>query len=105
MENEVPTNEAHGLPAAKRRKLNLALKKPLKDCNSTCRFGSPTKTDSLEKAAEGVVPANTRNSTNWPVRTFLSWVEERNKRDTIHKIEPDLLSCNSAERVSYVMRL
>ena len=91
------------VPPAKTRKVSLSLKKPLKDSNSS-RFASPTKSDQFDKAAEGVVPANTRNSTKWAVRTFLLWIEERKKRETQEKIEPDILSCNNADRVSFVMR-
>ena len=89
------------MPPAKK---SLSLKKPLKDSNSS-RSASPTKSDQFDKAAEGVVPANTRNSTNWAVRTFLLCIEERKKRETQEKIEPDILSCNNADRVSFVMRL
>ena len=92
------------VPPAKKRKVSLSLRKPLEESNSS-RFASPTKSDQLHRAAEGVVPTNTRNSTNWAVRTFLLWVEERNKRETQRKIEQDILSCNSADRVSFVMRL
>lgn len=59
-------------PATKRMRKCLSLKKkgePLKDSNSI-RFASPMKTDQLEKAAEGVIPANTQSNTNWAVRTF-----------------------------------
>ena len=100
MENE----EAEGAPPAKTtRRLSLSLKKPLEESNH--RFASPTKPDRISAAAEGVVPANTRNSTNWALRMFLSWAEERNKRDQERKIESDILSCGVADRVSFVMRL
>uniref|UniRef100_A0A1X7U8S4 Uncharacterized protein n=1 Tax=Amphimedon queenslandica TaxID=400682 RepID=A0A1X7U8S4_AMPQE len=46
----------------------------------TTRFGSPTKQQAFEKAAEGVVPDNTRQNTKWALHTFTSWLEERNKR-------------------------
>ena len=42
---------------------------------------SPSKSASMYvKAAEGVVPANTKASTHWCVRTFNSWLEQRNRR-------------------------
>ena len=91
-------------PPTKKRKLSLSLRQPLKDRNSS-RFASPTKRCDLEKAAEGVVLAITRNSTNFAVRTFLSWVEERNKSELEQTIEADILSSNDAERVSFVMHL
>ena len=67
-----------GSPAPKKRRLFLALKKTLKDSNNSTCFSSPTKTDKFEKVPEGVVPANTRNSTNRAVWTFLLWVDEHN---------------------------
>ena len=35
----------------------------------------PTELDALTKAAEGVVPVNTKRSTNWTVRALLSWID------------------------------
>ena len=55
----------------KKRRLSLELKKLLKDSNNSACFSSPTKIDRLEKGAVGVVPANTSNSTNWAVWTFV----------------------------------
>ena len=100
MENEQDCT----VPAAKKRKISLSLKKPLKD-NNTSRFASPTKADHFDRAAEGVIPTNTQNSTNWAVRTFQSWVKERNEREVEYKIEPGIFSCNDPERVSFVMLL
>ena len=101
-ENRVGNAEDHN-PPIKKRRLSLSRKKPLTEVNSS-RFASPTKPDVVEKAAEGVVPENTRQNTRWAVSTFLSWVEERNQRIS-EQIEPDILSSNDAERLSYVLRL
>ena len=59
-------NEAGLNPPQKKRRLSLSRKKPLKEVNIS-RFGSPTKHEDFQKAAEGVVPTNTR-----PVRSGLS---------------------------------
>lgn len=75
----------------------------LKDTNSRWLL-SPTKPDQLEKAAEGVIPMNTRNSTNWAVQTFPTWAEQRNKREDGEKIPLDVLSCQDPGIMSFVMR-
>ena len=89
----------------KKRRVSLSLKKR-KEEKEASRFASPTKRERLEEAALGVVPSNTKHSTDWAVKTFLSWVTERNIRCPDELIEEDILSCCSdAERASYVLRL
>ena len=53
------------LPPTKRRKLDLSLSKRFKDSVSP---------NSLKKAAEGVVPANTKLSNDWAVRNLKVWL-------------------------------
>ncbi len=65
------------VPPRKKRRISLSLKNN--------RFGSPTKQKELEKASEGVVPENTKCNTHWALKTFLSWVNERNTR--VSKVE------------------
>jgi len=102
MEKENETTK----PPSKKRKLSLSRKKPLQEVLNTTRFASPTKLEAVRKAAEGVVPDNTRQNTKWVVSTFLSWVKERNKQvDVEEQIEHDVLSCDDAERVSKVLQL
>ena len=96
-------NERGLTPPNKKRRLSLSCNKPLREVNAS-RFASPTKPDEFKRAAEGVVPNNTRQNTKWAVSTFLSWVEERNKR-VPDQIDCDVLSSNNAERLSYVLRL
>ena len=96
-------NERGLTPPNKKRRLSLSRNKPLREVNAS-RFASPTKPDEFKRAAEGVVPNNTRQNTKWAVSTFLSWVEERNKR-VPDQIDCDVLSSNNAERLSYVLRL
>ena len=90
----------------KKRRVSLSSKKR-KEEKEASRFASPTKRERLEEAALGVVPSNTKHSTDWAVKTFLSWVTERNIRCPDELIEEDILSCCSdAERASYyVLRL
>ena len=52
------------LPPAKRPRLCLSLKHGRVQGEES-RFASPTKEASYEKAAEGVIPANTKASTKW----------------------------------------
>ena len=96
-------NEAGLNPPQKKRRLSLSCKKPLKEVNIS-RFGSPTKHEDFQKAAEGVVPTNTKHSTKWAVSTFVSWVVERNKR-VPEQIDCDILCCIDPERLFNQLRL
>ena len=74
-------------PTPKGRQISLSLKK--KCATSGSRFASPTKVSVLEKAAKGVVPGNTLQSTRWAVNTFITWAKQRNKRMPEEQIELD----------------
>ena len=93
-------NEATA-PPLKRPRLSLSLKKkepPLKE-----RFVSPSKTNSVyEKAAEGVIPSNTRANTNWCIRTIKTWLEQRNIRTAENPecaISPDILESHDVDAI------
>ena len=58
-----------------------------------------------EKAAEGVIPANTKSSTNWDVRTFKALVEERNLKASDDPVPLDLLEKPDADKLCMYMRL
>jgi hypothetical protein len=100
-ENEICENET----PAKKRRLSLSLKKrePLGANNS--RFGSPTKQRVFEAAGEGVVPTNTRASTNWALKTFTEWMKQRNLRAPDDPIPSDILESKEASNVCRIMRL
>ena len=68
------------------KRVSLFLKKPLKEKNASS-IASPTRPDKFEKAAEGDIPENTRHSTNWAMRTFMSWSEQCNQ-NVVEKYTP-----------------
>uniref|UniRef100_A0A1X7VKI5 Uncharacterized protein n=1 Tax=Amphimedon queenslandica TaxID=400682 RepID=A0A1X7VKI5_AMPQE len=69
------------------------------------RFPSPIKSEALHKAAEAVVPNNTKQSKRWAFNTFLTWARERNKRCPDEEIDETIFCCPDAERVSHVLCL
>ena len=46
---------------------------------SVQHFPAPISPGSMEKVCQGYVPVNTSKSTNWSLRVFNAWREERNK--------------------------
>ena len=62
--------ETRDKPTLKRRRISLSLKK--KPTTSGSHFASPTKVSVLDKAAKGVVPGSTLQSTRWAVNTFIT---------------------------------
>ena len=112
-------NELYNEPENKKPRLSLSLKKTrgkaiikstndpaLKQNNSRVdnaspphRFASPVSENDLIIAAGGVIPANTKASTQWAERNFISWITERNKVVPNDPVPVDLLSCHDAELV------
>ena len=88
--------------SSKKPRLSLSLKRPSRP---DARFASPTKPELVEQAAEGVVPTNTKHSTKWAVKTFMSWLKQRNERVPDDQIESSILSCRDHSRLCYVLRL
>ena len=84
-------------------RVSLSLKKSKE--KEASQFASPKKRERLEEAVLGVVPSNTKHSTDWAVKTFLSWVTERNIRCPDELIEDFLSCCSDAKRASYVLCL
>ena len=98
-------------PSAKKRKVSLSLKKkkPLKPSNKklpeASRFAKPVDCIAFDQAAEGVVPVNTKNNTNWAISTFMKWACERNKIcSNDFKIPEDILQSHDQEKICEVMR-
>ena len=93
-------------PPTKRSRLCLSLRKRGREPEDhPSRSGGANSV--YEKAAEGVIPANTRASTNWCVRTFQTWLEQRNSRtaDSLESnIPPDILQSHDVDAVCKVMR-
>ena len=82
----------------KRLKLSLSRTKnktataPLKDCsNDLSRFIAPVSSPEREKAAKGVIPANTRASSNWAIRNFNDWASNRSAMTPDDPVPADLL--------------
>ena len=70
---------------------------------------SPSKTNSVyEKAAEGVIPSNTRANTNWCIRTLKTWLKQRNIRTAGNQecaLSLDILESHDVDAVCRAMRL
>ena len=79
-------------PSSKRSKCAIedATKEPLKE--TTNRFATPKTSPERRKAAEGVVPSNTKSSTRWAENTFNLWVESR--RGSEEPVPEGLLQCH-----------
>ena len=98
----------NGKPSPTRRKLCLSLsrkaKGPLKDIGNETqkRFASPVKENVYNEAAEGVVPANTKQCNEWAVRAFRSWATQRNKPGA--SVPSDRLESNDPHLVAKFMR-
>ena len=92
-----------------KKKIRLSLsrkRKPLEDRDgNTTHFAPPTSIDALEKAAEGVVPSNTKSNTKWATGTFASWLDERNKLGLSDQLDSDVLSSNNTLELSRVLRV
>ena len=88
---------------AKKRTLSLSLKKTSKEGNCS-HFASPTKPDDLTKGAEGIIPVNTKQSTNQVLHALLSGIEQGNERMK-EQIETDISSSDDQERLWYTLRL
>ena len=81
-------------PPKKKSKHSLSLRKKGK---SVERFANPVTTEDLAVAAKGVVPVNTKNSTEWALRNLNNWMEDRNRKVPGDKVPRDLLSVVDAE--------
>ena len=91
-------------PPQKKQKLSLKLQKrePLKEVNN--RFSSPVKEDVFEEAAKGVIPSNTKKSNLWALRTFESWMKQRNVRMPGDPVPSSILQCHDKSAVCKFMR-
>uniref|UniRef100_A0A1X7U0K1 Uncharacterized protein n=1 Tax=Amphimedon queenslandica TaxID=400682 RepID=A0A1X7U0K1_AMPQE len=66
------------------------------------RFPSPIKSEASQKAAEGVVPNNIKQSKRCALNAFLTWVRERNKKCPDEEIDETIFCSSDAEHVSHV---
>lgn len=85
----------------KRLKLSLSRNKnktataPLKDCSNDLnhsRFIAPVSSPEREKAAKGVIPANTTANSNWAIKNFKDWASNRSAMTPNDPVPPDLLN-------------
>ena len=58
----------------------------------------------MKKAAEGVVPSNTKNYTKWAVGTFVTLFEERSKLGLSDQLDSKILSSKDTQELSRVLR-
>ena len=75
---------------------------PLKDSTNqssrgASRFAEPISSPEREKAARGVIPANTESNTQWAVRTFNAWAQNRSFINPTEAVPVDLLESQDPE--------
>lgn len=63
------------------------------------QFASPVSKSQLKKAAEGVVPENTKCNTHWAERNFMNWAMQRNQQVPEDPVPLDLFRSHDAELV------
>ena len=90
----------------KKPRLNLSLKKHNRLSTDSKQFSSPIKKERFQVTNKGVVPTNTKSSTQWAVRTLSVWMSQQNARVSADDAVPmDLLECHDPEKVSKYMHL
>ena len=67
--------------------------------SASSRFAGPTSSPERMKAARGVIPKNTKASTDWALRNFNSWAKNRKSIDPAQAVPPDLLSSDDPSLV------
>ena len=60
------------------------------------RFGNPIESPERLTAARGVVPVNTEASTQWALKHFHAWAQNRSAQETEAAVPVDLLRCHDA---------
>ena len=95
--------------AAKRLRLSLKQKAPttivplMESTNQvhgrSTRFAKPVVSPEREKAAKGVVPANTEASTQWALRNYNAWALNRSFMAADKAVPADLLWSHDADLV------
>ena len=72
----------------------------MKDCtnslNCSC-FITPVSSPEREKAAKGVIPANTWANSNWAIKNFKEWVSNQSATIPDDPVPPELLESQDPE--------
>ena len=78
-------------PAKRRKCLSLSRKKML---SPTSRFSTMVGDDEVSSMSKGYVPPNTQKNTDWAVKNFGTWRDQRNEKVSSddEKCPPELLS-------------
>ena len=85
---------------SKGKTTNTAASGPLKDCTDSLncsRFVAPVSSPEREKAARGVIPANTQANSNWAVKNFKEWASNRSAMAPDDPVPPDLLKSQDTD--------
>ena len=86
----------------KRLRLSFPSTVPLKESTNhglVSRFAKPVESPEREKAAKGVLPANTEASTRWAWRNFNAWALNCSSRSSSEAVPADLLQSHDASLV------
>ena len=80
-------------PAKRRKCLSLSRKKK-KTLSPTSRFSTMVGDDEVSSMSKGYVPPNTQKNTDWAVKNFGTWRDQRNEKVSSddEKCPPELLS-------------
>ena len=92
------------LPCKRKNPLSLSLNKGKKKAAlstaSNRPFATPCSEQELEKLAGGVKPAHTKASTQWAVKNFTKWAENRGVLVPYDPVPCNLLECHDAATVN-----
>lgn len=80
-----PNDEIVGTPPSKKHRLSLAstLRKRSSSARSVNRFSKPVISPERLWAARSVVPVNTEASTQWAMKNFHAWAQNRSTQGTV----------------------
>ncbi len=90
--NKENLNVVSGEKPGKKPRLSLSLKKK--------RFAPPLTEPDMKKVCEGFTPKNTTKNTEWALKVFHEWQDQRDS-DNDDKCPSDILLCPSAEKINY----
>ena len=86
----------------KRLRLSFQSTVPFKESTNrgpVSRFAKPVESPEREKAAKGVLPANTEASTRWALRNFNTWALNCSSMSSSEAVPADLLQSHDASLV------
>ena len=100
---EASTSDSDFVSPVKKKRLSLSKSK--KVLSPSTRFNTTLKVQEIEEQSKGYTPKNTSRSTEWIIRTFQLWLQQRNRhsdevypRDILEKKYDAEVLCNCLQR-------